>query len=333
MDTTCIEKETPCEKPVKTRKKRAPKHDFKDGRGRVPAHRHDNGGGWVADTAKVDDTVYVGRTAQIADHAIVRDAVKISGAAVVKHAARVSGTAQITHDAKVTGMATVTDNAKIRFNGRVGGRSIISGASFIGINCAITGGARILDSQLYDHVVVGGAALIVNSTLSFALGWRPTRRDSRRYEEPVKRLTIQGDAKVYGATLRGNVYASDRATILDSTIANETYYEFFDAPITLRHSCCVMYSEIRAPLKISGEALLSHVMAHSWTPNSSADRSELWREITSGKIIDLRINSVEEWDRTPWDPASNPAYVQRTVANTTAADLIVASSNRRVQRV
>jgi carbonic anhydrase/acetyltransferase-like protein (isoleucine patch superfamily) len=167
--------------PVKVRKKRASKHDFKDGRGRVFAHRHVNGEGWVADTAKVADTVFVAKTAQVYHHAVivgkvqVRHRGQVCGTAELMDNVTVNQTAFVGGDAIMTDTARASDNAKL-WGGTVQGTSIINGSatvrneatilnSQIGDRCAIYGYATVFNSSLSDDVMIGGRAHIARATL------------------------------------------------------------------------------------------------------------------------------------------------------------------------
>jgi NDP-sugar pyrophosphorylase family protein len=149
----------------RTRKKRAPKHDFKDGRGRVFAHKHDNGGGWVENTAKVDDAVYVGARCEVFQQAQVLNTVRLEGRVKISGFARVRDAAVLKHNAEVCGRAKIGDAAKIYDNSRVGGHARIGGASEMHGTCRVFGNANIFESTLRDKVSVGGDCHVVNSGL------------------------------------------------------------------------------------------------------------------------------------------------------------------------
>lgn len=189
---------------IKIRKKRAPKHDFKNGFGRVFAHRHDHGKGWVADTAKVEDTVYVGPRCEIFDHAIVKGNTRLEGHAKISGHAVVSGRVIVRQNAHIYGAAVVRDATELNDFSRVGGNAHISGTS------RLFDAARVYDSaQLFSVTLVGpcqvsGAALIVRSNL--------------RSDSPTSFVEIKGDCSVIHGTIHGNVLVDRRAQIIRSTL-------------------------------------------------------------------------------------------------------------------
>ena len=135
--------------PTPIRKKRAPRHDFKDGCGKVAAHRHDHGKGWVADTARVDDSVYVGPRAAVFQFA------------------RVCGGSRLEGNARVFGHARISDNVLLKHNAAVYGQAEIIGAIFLSDNVAVHGSAKISgECTLRQKVEVCGRAAIFNSVLS-----------------------------------------------------------------------------------------------------------------------------------------------------------------------
>lgn len=170
------------------RKRRASKHDFRDGKGKVFAHRHENGGGWVADTAYVAGTVKVTRNAQVFDFA------KIYGDCEIKGTARVFGHAQVHHSAQIYGTARVSGYAVIRNSVRLGHEVTVYGAALVGgvstisgrvvideqaivhntyiegprknALTAITGAAKVNDSRLIGYCRVNGAALVDRGNLT-----------------------------------------------------------------------------------------------------------------------------------------------------------------------
>lgn len=169
------------------RKKRAPKHDFKDGKGRVFAHKHDNGGGWVADTAYVAPGVKVSRSAQVYDFAKVYDACKITHNAqvcgnahlyncvTVRDSAIVRGYARVYNNARLCGSTEVRDSALItgdaEFNNRVRvyNHARIHGGEFNGpryfATLAVADNCYLDGVVAHDDVGIGGSALVKNSTL------------------------------------------------------------------------------------------------------------------------------------------------------------------------
>lgn len=126
--------------PPKPKIKRAPKHDFKDGRGRVFAHRHDNGRGWVEDTAHVGADVYVGPTAQVMNNAtILGKGIRIEAKAVVK------------------GWATVLTNTRLGGFAVVSGKSVVRETTMFN-ECAVTGNAEISNCFMEGAVSISGSA-------------------------------------------------------------------------------------------------------------------------------------------------------------------------------
>ena len=197
--------------PVKVRVKRAPKHDFKDGRGRVFAHRHDNGGGWVENTAYVAPSVKVSSSSQVAEFARIYDNVNLAGKVTVKGRARIMNNVVITGRITVAGNAVLRDHVEANGAGFVGGSALIDGTSrllqafhitdFVTVRhsvvhghknfmparifgnalvqrsriegaCSIFDSAIVDESNLYD-VVVGSAARILRSQrVSTIVDWR-----------------------------------------------------------------------------------------------------------------------------------------------------------------
>lgn len=176
--------------PTVVRKRRAPKHDFKDGKGKVFAHRHDNGGGWVADTAYVAPGVKVTRNAQVFDYAKVYDSCKIMGSSRVFGHARLFDSVELFKDARVHAQATlgdtvqVHDSAIVAGNARVFGgsrlhhRVLINGDAYVydtfaqgpgqRMELTISGTSRVLDSRLYGYVFINDSAMVDGSTLRHA---------------------------------------------------------------------------------------------------------------------------------------------------------------------
>jgi carbonic anhydrase/acetyltransferase-like protein (isoleucine patch superfamily) len=189
--------------PAKPRKKRAPKHDFKDGCGRVFAHRHINGGGWVADTAVVDDRVEVDKMAQVYHFA------KITGNVKIKHRAKVGGTAvlrdsvQILNRAEIFGTARIEEEVVVSNNASVFGGTICGTTqikenaqirnkplirdSVISGSTSINGYASLFEATCEENVFISGAAFIAHSGL-------------RGY------ISVGGDARIMYSQLRHSIY-------------------------------------------------------------------------------------------------------------------------------
>ncbi len=169
------------------RKRRAPKHDFRDGHGKVFAHRHDNGGGWVADTAYVAPSVKVTRNAQVFDYAKVYDQCKITGSSYVFGHARLFGEVQLFKNARVHSRAVLGDSvqlydtavvcgrARVFGNTQLHKRALINGDSYVcntyiqgpayRMDLLITGSARVLDSRLYGYALVTDSSTVDRSTI------------------------------------------------------------------------------------------------------------------------------------------------------------------------
>lgn len=173
--------------PPKVRKKRAPKHDFKDGNGKVFAHRHDNGGGWVADTAYVAPTVEVKRNAQVfgfarvvddcrlENYAQVCDRARLYNSVVVKDRARVCGNASVCDTTRVSGKACVTNFADLSGGTHVHGNVVVQDCvKLINTTCCndavyrrqrLAGRAIAIDSQLYEIVDLRDTPVLQNTVL------------------------------------------------------------------------------------------------------------------------------------------------------------------------
>lgn len=183
--------------------RRAPKHDFKDGRGRVFAHRHDNGGGWVADTAWVAPTARVGSRAQVSHYARVHDNCEIIGTATVGGHARLFDRCKLSQRAVVFDSATLRDDCHLTGNARVGGIAVVSGQTTIYGRVLVQGWARVHNSELAGPLVnsnstVGGHAQITNSRLreTFIVFGASLCDDAT-----LTNVCVHGDAHVIKSTL------------------------------------------------------------------------------------------------------------------------------------
>lgn len=192
-------------KPIKVRKKRAPKHDFKDGTGRIAAHRHDNGRGWVADTATVDDTVYVGPRCEVFNRAIVKGAVRLEGQSRVSGGAVVSGGVIMRKNAHVYGAAVVRDTTEISDDVRICGSAHVSGTSRIFGTALISDSAQLFAVTLQGNCRISGAALIVRSTLHGDTGGGSM-------------IEIKGNCSVINGNISGNVCIESQAQLIRSTL-------------------------------------------------------------------------------------------------------------------
>lgn len=190
--------------PVKPKIKRAPKHDFKDGRGRVFAHRHDNGGGWVEDTASVGADVYVGRSAQVMNHAtLFGKGIRIESKATVK------GHALVLQDTHLAGFAQVAGKATVRATTMTG-------------NCQITGTAEVANCGMEGAVAVGGSACVKGSRFS----GRVSVQDNAVVVAAHARgfIQITGNALVARSTLEGVIEVIEHGQVLRSCVLNFQYH-------------------------------------------------------------------------------------------------------------
>lgn len=230
-------------KPIKTRKLREQKHDFKDGSGRVPARRHVNGKGWVAKTAVVEDSVYVGPKCEVYNLAYVSGRVRLEGNARVSGNAVVSGEVIIKQNAHVYGSAVVRDMVVLNDHARITGRAHVTGRTRMFGGSLITDTAQVNSCTLTGFVEISGSALVIRSHLT-----SNSDRDGRVYintNAVVINSTIEGDVVVEGmAQLLGNSLLANRQrsgqTILltgNAIVADESriYY-----PIEFREHCVVV---------------------------------------------------------------------------------------------
>jgi carbonic anhydrase/acetyltransferase-like protein (isoleucine patch superfamily) len=189
---------------VKPRKKRASKHDFKDGRGRVFAHRHVNGNGWVADTAKVADSVLVTKWAQ------------------VYHNATVEGRVSVMDRSHVCGNAVVRDNVRVRNNAIVSGRAHVGEDSQLWGNSRAYGGTVSGSTNVYDDAFVRDAARVISCTIRGSSGVAgravaiQVALDGMSY--------IGGEAQVSSSSLRGFVTVAGKAQVVGSKLMQVSIY-------------------------------------------------------------------------------------------------------------
>lgn len=191
-------------KQIKVRKKRAPKHDFKDGVGRVFAHKHDNGNGWVADSAKVDDTVYVGRRCEIFNRAIVKGTTRLEGQSRISGNAVVSGGVIMRKNAHVYGAAVVRDTSEVGDNARICGSAHVSGTSRIWGDAMVSDSAQLFSVTLNGPCRISGAALVVRSHIIS--------------DSPSVFVEIKGDCSVINGNIAGNVLIDRQAQVIRSTM-------------------------------------------------------------------------------------------------------------------
>lgn len=182
----------------KPRKLRAPKHDFKDGRGRTFAHKHVYGNGWVEDTAKVADTVFVGRLAQVFNNAVVENN------AVIRDSARVCGNAY------------VRDRVRITRRAYVGGNALLYDDTSVRDDVIINGGTICGNSVIRDNVTVRGYPFIKGSTLS-------GRTQISGYVQFLNStahtyVCLYHNCTVLNATLNGYITVKNAARVVNSAL-------------------------------------------------------------------------------------------------------------------
>jgi carbonic anhydrase/acetyltransferase-like protein (isoleucine patch superfamily) len=284
--------------PVTVRKKRATKHDFKDGRGRVFAHRHVNGEGWVADTAKVEDSVFVAKTAQVYHCAV------IWGKAQVRNRAHVCGNVEIMdhacveHTAQVSGNTIIADSSKVRDNARVYG-GVLQGSTMVRENSAIRDNAWLMDTTVRDNCVIYGRAKLFNSAL--------------RYD-----VHVGGNAYLIRATIDGYVHVRGDAVIKGSAISNMRAYssnKTLNAVNIWDHATIVNVSRIDAWVDFIGHATVVGGTINFRPDYSGNDYVKLTTD-TQATFVALEARSPATFTRYNVPPAAR--------ANVVAADNMAA---------
>jgi len=201
---------------VKPKKKRASKHDFKDGRGRVFAHRHVNGNGWVADTAKVADAALVSKWAQVYHNAVVE------------------GRASVMDRAHVCGNALVRDNARVRQNAVVSGRAHVSDDCQMWGHSRVYGGAVSGSTNLYEEAFVRDAARVISCTIR---GQSGIAGRSVAIQVSLEGMAyIGGEAQVSSSSLRGFVTVAGKAQVIGSKLMQVSIYSRGDDDPTIEMS-------------------------------------------------------------------------------------------------
>lgn len=291
-------------KPIKTRKKREPKHDFKDGFGRVPARRHVNGKGWVANTAVVEDSVYIGPHARVFNSAYVVGNVRLEGKASVSGGATVSNKLQtplvIKQHGHVYGQAVVRDAVLISGQARVCGSAHISGLSRLFDNVVVSDCAQIIASSLIGTAAVSGHALIIRSTCSGA-------------------TTIAGNSTVINSTVSGHVEISDFAQVLGATQLQNSNMQHKTR--ILNYAILADNTEIWAPVVVK-----NHAVAVRCRFSFSSFGEDFQPPEINGNLVlhQVRPNSLDQLNRTLAD-LRNPAQAQAGSRNNPAGIAPVAS--------
>lgn len=201
---------------VKVKKKRASKHDFKDGRGRVFAHRHVNGNGWVADTAKVADAVEVAKFAQVYHNAAVTGRALIRNHAHVCGNAQISGTVHVSNCAIVAGRAEISNSCRISNAARVYG-GCLSGSTTVYGESFVRDEPRVHNCVLRDAAGISGRATVIQTSL-----------EGQAY--------IGGEAQVSSSVLRGYVTVGGNAQVISSKLVQISVYTNDPADLTRERS-------------------------------------------------------------------------------------------------
>lgn len=252
-------------KPIKVRKKRAPKHDFKDGCGRVFAHRHDNGRGWVADTAKVDDTVYVGSRCEIFQHAIVKGLTRLEGRARIAGHAVVSGRVLLKQNAYIYGAAVVRDGTEVCDSARVFGSAHVSGTSRLYGTSTVSDSAQLFSTTLTGPCRISGAALIVRSHL--------TSDNAGVFVE------IKGDCSVINGSITGHVLVDRQAQIIRSSMR---CYSSADKIHVTDFAIVADASHVLYPMTIKDHVA---IIRSSLSTNYSTDPQQTAPQITGRTVL------------------------------------------------
>jgi|688.fasta_scaffold55188_2 hypothetical protein len=308
--------------PVKPKIKRAPKHDFKDGRGRVFAHRHANGGGWVEDTAHVGADVYVGSGAQIMNNA------SVFGREIrIEAKAKVSGNASIMRETRVAGECVVS------------GKAVVIASSLYG-ECRVTGNAEVSYCNMEHAVTVCGSAHVRGSRCR----GRVLIDDNAVAVATFMRgfIKLSGNSVAVRSTLEGLVEIRDFGQILRSCAANYQYFtnylewrkystrmvrpEFF---ICIAGSSTIQNdTNLSGALFVGGKSLIDNCRVHidyriagsdiypvrnqDGTYDLGPPRIER-RNVADKKWSSSDIRSMEELDRLINDTTTNATGQMRVV--------------------
>lgn len=240
----------------KPRKKRAPKHDFKDGFGRVFAHRHSNGNGWVADTAYVGEDCYVGPKASVGQYARVLSGVRIEAKATVTGHALVADRAELRGFACVQGTAIVRD-CQLEGHAQISGSADVCGTNMYD-RAAVAGSAMVRNSHFRGRAIAGGNAIVIAVT---AQGWVEFGNNCNVLRSTICGLvSVQGHCRVFDSTihnfhwhtsgLRSDAYETYRfrpdlfVIINESAVLQDNVYIY--TPVIIRSGTRLMSCHIRA---------------------------------------------------------------------------------------
>jgi NDP-sugar pyrophosphorylase family protein len=236
------------------KKKRAPKHDFKDGRGRVFAHKHDNGKGWVEDSAVVDDSVYVGPKAEVYNFAQVRGYCRLENQVRVYGSARIYDRVKLKRYARVLGRAVIRDETELTDNVRVEGNALVAGTSRLQDSVIVRESAYILHSILSGGGTVSGQAMLVRS--SFAGLFDISMNAMTNHATGTGRIRLRDFAQILHSTINHGgrpenyeVVIKDFAVVADNTRIS--------VPIEIKDHAVMVRSELRGTDWATREGVLS----------------------------------------------------------------------------
>lgn len=341
--------------PGVVRKRRAPKHDFKDGFGKIFAHRHDNGGGWVADTAYVAPGVKVTRNAQVFGYAKIYDECMITGQSMVygrarlfdrvrvSQTARVFGNAVLAYDVQVEDSVAVCGEAHVLGSSRVSRRALISGNAFLWDTyvygptkrgqARISGQARVLDSRVYGLVTIEDAASLEAVTVRNCLISGSAKLIGGHYAADV---TWQESSFLDHANADGVAQLSpnqDENAVLSDILRRRPHFEHTSINSTVSGSGFMLDSNV---------TLIGSRMTFSYYQNTnSLDRPDI-REFFDGlrdqNIVFYNLeqaHSVEDLRRylaagTQPRPVTIPGFVPPPVNTVPNLDLV---RQRRLMRL
>lgn len=256
--------------PPTVRKKRAPKHDFKDGNGRVFAHRHDNGNGWVADTAKVNESVYVGPRSEIFNFARVSGGCRLEGLSRIYGHAEVSGSVILKKTAQIYGRSRVVDLAQLHDNSSISGHATVSGNTQLFDTAAICDRTTVAGSRISGSARIWGDAILLRSNLT----------------GPIQ---IGGNGCVICSTLYGAIVVDNYAQIAHSTV---NLYSTTRAATFKNFSVVADNCHIYMPIEVKDHAVLARVTINNGARMpDNVDITSIGNNITIGGRT---INSAAE---------------------------------------
>lgn len=302
------------DKPIKTRKPRETKHDFKDGQGRVPACRHVNGKGWVAKTAVVEDSVYVGPRAKVFQRAYISGNVRLEGQARVYGAACVQGNVLLKQSAQVCGEVVVRDNVEMHGAARIFGRAHVSGRTRLFDNVMICDSAQLISVTLNGRASVGGFALVVRSSASGD-------------------VLLHDNCVIINSTLYGNIQVRNSAQVLaGSNIRNSNSQS---SVAILDYAIIADRTEIWSPVVFKQHAVAVRCrFAFGLPPNNQ--RIEIGENLVLNRQTPRTHAELENLIAALSNPAAqqlNRQFAQNNQAGGLVNHLASANRPRRVQRL